>query len=269
MSIARRTRVAPGEPAAFARRNPAGKLGLSGKKAAEVLVDGLTDELRALQERLYAEGTRALLLVLQGLDASGKDGAIRKVFAGVNPQGCRVTSFRAPSHLELDHDYLWRVHAACPRRGEIGIFNRSHYEDVGVVRVKGLVPEEVWRRRYRHIREFERALVEEGTTILKVFLHLSKEEQATQLEQRLDDPTKTWKFRLADLEDRKRWDEFMAAYEEAITETSTDWAPWHVVPCDRRWVRDVAVATLLVETLRAMDPRYPEPPATLDGVEIA
>jgi PPK2 family polyphosphate:nucleotide phosphotransferase len=260
--------VTPGKPAALAGRDPSAKLGLAGKDGAEEVVRRLTDELRELQGRLYAEGRRALLLVLQGLDASGKDGAVRRVFSGVNPQGCRVTSFKAPSELELDHDYLWRIHAACPRRGEIGIFNRSHYEDVGVVRVKELVPKEVWRRRYRHIRELERTLVDEGTTVLKLFLHISKEEQARQLQERLDDPTKTWKFRLGDLDDRKLWNDFIAAYDEAITETSTEWAPWYVVPCDRRWVRDVAVATLLVETLRDMDPRYPEPPAELRGVQV-
>jgi PPK2 family polyphosphate:nucleotide phosphotransferase len=260
--------VEPGKPAALAERDPATTLGLSGKGAAEDEAGRLAEELRGLQERLYAEGRRALLVVLQGLDASGKDGAVRSVFAGVNPQGCHVTSFKAPSELELDHDYLWRVHAACPRRGEIGILNRSHYEDVGVVRVKQLVPEAVWRRRYRHIRELERTLVDEGTTVLKLFMHISKDEQARQLQQRLDDPTKTWKFRLGDLDDRKLFDDFVAAYEEAITETSTDWAPWHVVPCDHRWVRDVAVATLVVETLRDMDPRYPEPPPELRGVRV-
>jgi PPK2 family polyphosphate:nucleotide phosphotransferase len=260
--------VKPGKPAALAERDPAATLGLSGKDAAGEEASRLAGELRGLQERLYAEGRRALLVVLQGLDASGKDGAVRSVFAGVNPQGCHVTSFKAPSELELDHDYLWRVHAACPRRGEIGIFNRSHYEDVGVVRVKQLVPEEVWRRRYRHIRELERTLVDEGTTVLKLFMHISKDEQARQLQQRLDDPTKTWKFRLGDLDDRKLFDDFVVAYDEAITETSTEWAPWHVVPCDHRWVRDVAVATLVVETLRDMDPQYPEPPPELRGVHV-
>jgi PPK2 family polyphosphate:nucleotide phosphotransferase len=209
-----------------------------------------------------------VLLVLQGLDTSGKDGTVRRVFSGLNPIACRVSSFRTPNELELDHDYLWRVHAACPGRGEIGIFNRSHYEDVGIVRVKQLAPEEVWRSRYRHIREFERLLADEGTAVLKVFLQISNEEQRERLQARLGDPTKTWKFRLADLEDRRLWDAFVAAYEEALTETSTDWAPWYVVPADHKWVRDVAVATLLVETLRRMDPHYPPPPPALQGVVV-
>jgi PPK2 family polyphosphate:nucleotide phosphotransferase len=266
--IVGRIRVPAGEPAAFARRDPADKLGLEGKGSAGELVARLLDELRELQARLWAEDSRAVLLILQGLDASGKDGTIRRVFSGLNPQGCHVSSFGVPSELELEHDYLWRIHQACPRRGQIGIFNRSHYEDVGVVRVKALVPEERWRRRFRHIREFERMLVEEGTTLVKVFLHMSKEEQRAQLQERLDDPTKTWKFRLGDLEDRERWDDFMAAYDEAIAETSSDWAPWHVVPADRKWARDAAVAALLVDTLRRLDPRYPDPPAELRGVTV-
>jgi PPK2 family polyphosphate:nucleotide phosphotransferase len=261
-------RVEPGEPARLAKRKPDDRLGLDGKDEAEPLVTELVEELRDLQSRLWAEDSRSVLLVLQGLDTSGKDGTIRRVFSGLNPLGCRIASFKAPTETELDHDFLWRVHAVCPGRGEIGIFNRSHYEDVGVVRVKELVPEKTWRRRYDHIREFERMLTDEGTTVLKVFLHISKDEQKQRLQERLDDPTKTWKFRLGDLEDRKLWDGFMAAYEEALTETSTKWAPWYVVPADRKWVRDVAVATLLVETLRAMKPSYPPPPAELAGVIV-
>jgi PPK2 family polyphosphate:nucleotide phosphotransferase len=259
--------VPPGERARLAERDTASRLGLE-KDEAEDLVGELGEELGALQDRLWAEDRRAVLLVLQGLDTSGKDGTIRRVFTGVNPQACRVASFKAPSGVELDHDYLWRVRAVCPGRGEIGIFNRSHYEDVGVVRVKQLVPEEVWRRRYRHIRDFERLLTDEGTTVVKVFLHISKDEQRERLQARLDDSTKTWKFRLGDLDDRKLFDDFVAAYDEALTETSTEWAPWHVVPADRKWVRDVAVATLLAETLRQMDPQYPPPPDDLAGVTV-
>jgi PPK2 family polyphosphate:nucleotide phosphotransferase len=259
--------VKPGGPARLAERESGSRLGLE-KQESDDLVDGLVEELHELQGRLWAENRRAVLLVLQGLDTSGKDGTIRRVFTGLNPQACRVAPFKAPTGAELDHDYLWRVHAACPGRGEIGIFNRSHYEDVGIVRVKQLVPEEVWRRRYGHIRDFERLLTDEGTTVVKVFLHISKDEQRERLQARLDDPSKTWKFRLEDLDDRALFDAFVAAYDEALTETSTEWAPWHVVPADRKWVRDVAVATLLVETLRRMDPQYPSPPADLAGVTV-
>jgi PPK2 family polyphosphate:nucleotide phosphotransferase len=260
-------RVEPGKQADLAGRDPGDRLGLD-KDASETLVEELVESLRDLQARLWAEDRRSVLIVLQGMDTSGKDGTIRRVFSGVNPMAVRVASFGVPSEEEREHDYLWRVHEVVPRRGEIGIFNRSHYEDVGVVRVKQLVVEEVWRRRYRHIRELERLLTDEGTTVLKVFLHISRDEQRERLQARLDDPTKTWKFRLGDLDDRKLWADFMAAYEEAITETSTDWAPWHVVPADRKWVRDVAVASLLVDTLRRLDPQYPEPPDDLAGVVV-
>ena len=211
----------------------------------------------SLQERLYAEGTRSVLVVLQGLDASGKDGTIRHVFTGVNPQGCRVTSFKAPTPVELAHDFLWRVHAECPARGMIGIFNRSHYEDVVTVGVLGLAPEEVWRRRPQRIVEFERLLVEEGTTVVKCFLHISPEEQQERFAERLADPTKRWKYNPKDEETARRFGEFMAAYEQALTETSTEHAPWYVIPGDRNWVRNHAVATVLVEALRRLDPQYP------------
>jgi PPK2 family polyphosphate:nucleotide phosphotransferase len=260
--------VEPGEPARLARRDPGDRLGLPGKDEVAPQVETLVAELADLQARLWAEGRRAVLLVLQGVDTAGKDGTIRHVFRGVDPQACRVASFRVPTATELAHDYLWRVHAVCPARGEIGIFNRSHYEDVVVVRVNELVEKDAWKRRFRQIREFERTLVEEGTTVLKVFLHLSKDEQRRRLQARLDDPAKTWKFRLGDLEDRRRWDAFAEAYEEALTETSTEWAPWYVVPADHKWVRDVAVAQLLVETLRRLDPQLPAPPPELKGLTV-
>jgi PPK2 family polyphosphate:nucleotide phosphotransferase len=261
-------RVEPGEPAGLAGRDPADRLGLDGKAAARRVVAELTEELRALQDRLWAEATRSVLLVLQGLDTSGKDGAIRHVFTGLNPQGCRVASFKVPTSTELAHDYLWRVHHVLPARGEIGIFNRSHYEDLVVVRVKELVRPAVWRRRFRHVREFERLLADEGTTIVKVFLHISKDEQRERLQARLDDPERTWKFRLGDLDDRRRFDDFLAAYEEALTKTSTPWAPWYVVPSDHKWVRNVAVARLLVRALEELDPRFPPPADDLDGVVV-
>ena len=238
-------RVEPGKAAKLADRDPADKLGMSGKPAGRKQLDKLLPELADLQNRLAAESSRGVLLVLQAMDAGGKDGTIRTVFTGLNPQGVKEHGFKAPAGRETEQDYLWRVHQVCPGKGEIGIFNRSHYEDVLVVRVREFVPEERWRKRYRHIREFERLLVDEGTTIIKVMLHISADEQRRRFQERIDDPTKRWKFRVGDLEDRKRWDDFQAAYEEALTETSTEWAPWYVVPADRNWVRDVAVAKLL------------------------
>jgi len=260
-------RVEPGTPARIAERDPADTLGLDKRLAAE-LRRGLIERLDVLQRRLYAEGSRSLLLVLQGQDASGKDGVIRSVFAGVSPQGCRVSAFRAPHEGELAHDYLWRVHAQLPVRGELGIFNRSHYEDVVAVRVRELAPEEVWRRRPGHIREWERMLTDEGTTIVKVFLHVSKDVQRKRLQERIDDPEKRWKFRLEDLEARERFDDYVAAYEDALTETSTDWAPWHVVPADRNWLKSYVVAKLLVETLERMDPKLPEPDPGIEGLIV-
>ena len=186
----------------------------------------------------------------------------------MNPQGCRIASFKAPSATELAHDYLWRVHAVCPQRGELGIFNRSHYEDVIAVRVRKLALKGVWGKRYAHIREFERLLVDEGTHIVKICLHVSKEEQGRRLQERLDTPEKRWKFRLADLDDRKLWDDFAAAYEDTIRETSTEWAPWHVVPSDHNWVRNLAVAEILVDAFERLDPQFPPADPQLDGVEV-
>jgi PPK2 family polyphosphate:nucleotide phosphotransferase len=260
--------VEPGTAAGLARRDPADRLGLADKAEGARVVDGLLAELKALHDRFWAEATRSVLLVLQGMDTSGKDGAIRRVFTGLNPQGMRVASFKSPTPIELAHDFLWRIHSALPERGEIGIFNRSHYEDIVTVRVRGLAPRTVWSRRYRHVREFERLLADEGTSIVKVFLHISSEEQRDRLQARLDDPEKRWKFRLGDLDARKLWSTFDTAYEEALTKTSSAWAPWYVVPADRKWVRDVAVACLLVETLKRLDPHFPEPKEDLSGVVV-
>ena len=261
------TLVEPGQPARVAERDPGDTLGLDKRRGKELL-DGLTARLDLFQRRLYAESTRSVLLVLQGLDASGKDGVIRSVLADVSPQACRVVSFKAPTRTELAHDYLWRVHAELPARGELGVFNRSHYEDIVAVRMHGLAPEEVWRRRGGHIREWERMLVDEGTAIVKVFLNVSKEEQRRRLQERIDNPEKRWKFRRDDLEVRRRFDEYLAAYEETLTETSTEWAPWHVVPADRNWVKALAVARLLVDELERLDPRFPEPEPGIEGLVI-
>ena len=224
--------VKPGTSARLRERDPGDTLELE-KEDGKHRLGELHDRLDVLQQRLYAEGRRSVLLVLQGIDGSGKDGVIRRVFSGLNPQGCRVASFKAPSTSELAHDYLWRVHAVTPRRGEIGVFNRSHYEDVVTVRVLQLAPNEIWSRRAGHIREWERLLVDEGTSFVKVFLNISRDEQRRRLQERIDNPEKRWKFRLEDLDIRKRFDDYLDAYEQAITETSTDWAPWYVVPADR------------------------------------
>jgi PPK2 family polyphosphate:nucleotide phosphotransferase len=227
-------------------------------------VKELTDRLDRLQEALYAEGKRALLVVLQGRDTSGKDGTIRKVFGPLNPQGLVVTGFKAPTPVELAHDFLWRVHLAVPARGTLGIFNRSHYEDVLAVRVHELAPESVWRPRYEQINLFERMLTENGVTILKFLLHISRKEQLERLRARLDDPSKYWKFSAGDLVERGKWDAYTAAYEEAVERTSTDAAPWWVVPADKKYLRDVLVAQVVGETLGRMDPKYPGAPKGLE-----
>jgi len=261
-------RVEPGTAAGLRQRATDDKLGLIDKAAGIEEALRLFERLRVLQETLWAEQRQRLLVVLQAMDTGGKDGVIEHVFGGMNPQGIKVKGFKAPTPDELAHDYLWRVHPHVPGNGEIAVFNRSHYEDVVVVRVHDLVPKTVWRKRYRHLREFERLLAEEGTTIVKLFLHISPEEQAARLQARLEDPAKRWKFRVGDLGDRARWHDFQAAYEDALTETSTMWAPWYVVPADRKWVRNVAVARLLVHTLEALNPQYPEPEDNLDAVVI-
>jgi PPK2 family polyphosphate:nucleotide phosphotransferase len=248
--------VLPGSDVRLARRRTDATFGWTKEEAKAELAE-LLPKLAALQIRLFAEERRSVLLVLQAMDAAGKDGTIRSLFTGLNPAGVRVTGFKVPAGREVAQDYLWRVHGACPAKGEIGIFNRSHYEDVLVVRVKNLVPEERWRRRYQHIREFERLLADEGTTIIKIFLHISKEEQRIRLQDRVDDPAERWKFRLGDLDDRKLWRQYHAAYEDAIRETSTQHAPWYVVPADRKWVRNLVIARLLHQSLTALDPQLP------------
>jgi PPK2 family polyphosphate:nucleotide phosphotransferase len=228
----------------------------------------LRGELADLQARLYAESRRSVLVVLQAMDAAGKDSTVRDVLRSTNPMGVHAHGFGRPSAEELAHDYLWRVHAHTPGRGELSVFNRSHYEDVLVVRVEELAPRSRWERRYRHIREFERMLADEDVTILKFFLHLSRDEQREQFQQRLDDPRKRWKFDRADLDIRARWDDYMEAYEDAIRETSTEWAPWYVVPADRRWYRKLAIAEILVDALHRLDPQYPPEIEGLDDIVV-
>lgn len=251
----------------FPTRDPSG-IETDKKHGKHELLPERRDEIRDLQRLLYAEKERSVLLVLQGTDTSGKDGTIRHVMRGITPSGVQVTAFSAPSTNELAHDYLWRVHAACPARGRIGVFNRSHYEDVVTARVRSSTKPDTWRRRYRHINEFERMLVDEGTTVLKCFLHLSRDEQRERLQARLDEPHKRWKFSRQDLEDRARWGEFQAAYEDALRETSTPWAPWHIVPADRKWQRNLVVAQLLATTLQRMDPQVPPALEETDDIVI-
>jgi PPK2 family polyphosphate:nucleotide phosphotransferase len=263
-----RLRVAPGTEAEIARRDTRDTLGFASKTAGKERLAEVVERIAMLQQRLYAEAERSVLVVLQGLDASGKDGVIKSVFRGLNPQGCRVTSFKAPTATELARDYLWRVHANVPARGEIGIFNRSHYEDAVTVRVLGLASEEVTDRRPRHIREWERMLADEGTTLVKVFLNVSKEEQRARLQERVDDPEKRWKFDPRDLEARRRFDDYLAAYDRVLTATSTDWAPWHVVPADRNWVKSLATAELLLDALERIDPQLPDPLSGIEGLKV-
>jgi PPK2 family polyphosphate:nucleotide phosphotransferase len=263
------SQVRPGEPARIDRADPDDLLGFEGTKDDGLKrLEELTSQLERLQELLYADHKRAVLIVLQGMDSAGKDGTIRRVFRGVNPEGVRVASFKTPSVLESEHDFLWRVHPEVPAQGEIVLFNRSHYEDVLITRVHGLIPRATWERRYREINEFERSLTEEGTTILKFFLHVSRGEQRRRLKERLDDPTKHWKFRESDIHERRLWPQYMRAYEEALTKTSTAWAPWYIVPSNRKWFRDLFVSDQIVRTLEGFRMRYPPLPPELRAVRV-
>lgn len=264
-----RHRVKPGRKLRLGDHGPGSTPAFEGaKKDALPLLQDLNDRLEHQQEMLWAEGKRKLLIVLQGMDTSGKDGVIRRVFEGVNPSGVRVASFKAPTAEELAQDFLWRVHRQAPRAGDVVIFNRSHYEDVLVVRVRGLAPETVWRKRYQQINDFERLLSETGTTILKFFLHISRDEQKERFQDRLGDPTKRWKFRAGDLEDRAHWKQYAEAYREALERTSTPWAPWWVVPADRNWYRDLVISQVIVTALETLAPRYPEGESGLERLRL-
>lgn len=264
-----RYRVEPGTSVDLSRWDPRDLGGFeAGKQEGRRIAGEQIARLESLQELLYAEGRRRVLVVLQAMDAGGKDGTIRHVFEGVNPQGVKVASFKKPSERELAHDYLWRVHSQVPGDGEIVIFNRSHYEDVLVVRVHEIVPEAVWRRRYEHINAFEKLLADEGTTILKFYLHISPEEQRERLQDRLDRPDKHWKFSSADLKERLRWQDYRAAFEEALSRTSTEHAPWYVIPADRKWFRNLVISRILVDCLEGLGMSYPPAEEGLDQVVI-
>jgi PPK2 family polyphosphate:nucleotide phosphotransferase len=237
-------------------------------EAAEQELKDRVEELGELQALLYAENRRAMLIVLQGMDTSGKDGTIRNVMAGMSPLGVQVKAFKAPNEDELAHDFLWRVHRATPRKGYIGIFNRSHYEDVLVVRVHKLVPREVWEARFQQINQFEKMLTENNVIILKFFLHISKGEQKKRLEQRLLDPTRHWKFSMQDIEERRFWADYRKAYEDVLTRCSTKWAPWHIIPANRKWYRNLLVAQIIADTMKGLHLRYPKPSIDLSKVVV-
>lgn len=260
--------VAPGTKVRLADFDPGYTDGTFNKKPARKRIRENARRMADLEYRLYAENQRGLLLVLQGMDTSGKDGTIRAVMSGLNPQSCEVTSFKQPSSEELDHDFLWRIHRAVPRRGNIGIFNRSHYEDVLVVRVHHLVPKEQWQVRYDRINDFEQLLVQGNITIVKCFLHISKEEQRQRLQARLDNPNKRWKFSKRDLEKRKLWDEYERAYEDALTLCNTRHAPWYIIPSDRKWYRNLKVSQIVLEALELLDPQFPPCEEALDKIAI-
>ena len=249
-------RVKPGSRVRLERQDPGATLGWDKVRAESELAKQL-ERLATLQDRFWAESKRSVLVVLQGIDSAGKDGTINKVMEAFNPQGCPVTSFKVPSTEELAHDYLWRVHRAVPRKGEIGIFNRSHYEDVLIVRVDNIVPKSVWSKRFDQINAFERHLTDNGTSIVKFFLSIDKDEQRARFQARLDDPTKRWKFSMGDIAERKGWDDYQAAFDDALSWTSTATAPWYVIPANRNWFRNLAVASILADTIADLKPKYP------------
>ena len=265
MDLAKHCIVKPGSKIRLKDRGADETLGI---RRDDKALERTLNRLRELQHLLYADKRFALLIVLQALDAGGKDGTIRHVMSGVNPQGCEVMSFKAPSPDELSHDFLWRIHKAVPHFGNIGIFNRSHYEDVLIVRVHRLVAKEVWSKRYRQINDFERMLTENGVTILKFFLHISKEEQKKRFEARIHDPARNWKLSLPDFEERLHWKDYTEAYEEVLRKCSTSWAPWYVIPADRKWLRNHVVAELTVRALEGMNLKYPAPTVDMSQVVL-
>jgi PPK2 family polyphosphate:nucleotide phosphotransferase len=260
--------VSPGTQVKLADYDPNFSGNYQNKKSVKAELKDNRQRLQELQRVMWAEDKHTLLIVLQALDAGGKDGTIRHVMRGVNPQGCQVTGFKVPTKEELAHDFLWRIHKAVPRRGYIGIFNRSHYEDVLVVRVHDLAPEAVWQQRYEQINQFEKLLADTGTTILKFFLYISKEEQKERFEARLRDPAKNWKFSMGDVEERAYWDDYIRAFEDALSRCSTPWAPWYVIPANRKWYRNLVVSQIIVDTLEKLEMRYPPPLANAGEIVI-
>jgi PPK2 family polyphosphate:nucleotide phosphotransferase len=260
-------RVRPGSKISLANVDPNETHGRTKPGSATELEKGLA-RLTDLQDRLWAEQKHPVLIVLQGIDAAGKDGSVRHVMRAFNPMGCTVTSYKVPTPIELAHDYLWRVHQRAPGKGEIAIFNRSHYEDVLVVRVHDIVPKKVWSKRYDQINAFEELLASSGTTIIKFFLWIDQDEQKARFQSRLDDPDKRWKFRLGDLAERKLWDSYVAADEDILRRTSTAAAPWYVIPANRNWFRNLAIADIVADTLDELNPRYPPAPEDLTGVVV-
>ncbi len=267
MELRDRFVVHPDKRIRLADWDPGETLGLEKDSAVEQTEKNI-GRLDELQYLMYAEHRHALLVVLQGMDGAGKDGTIRHVMRGLNPQGCRVTSFKAPSAEEADHDFLWRVHRAAPASGEVAIFNRSYYEDVLAARVRKLVPKRVWSQRYDHINRFEQLLTDSSVVVAKFFLYVSKDEQRRRFEERLRDPTKQWKLSPSDFEDRKHWDDYVTAYAEALTRCSTPDAPWFIVPADKKWFRNFAVSHILVETLEALDMRFPKPTFDVSRIKL-
>jgi PPK2 family polyphosphate:nucleotide phosphotransferase len=259
MNFAERYRAGPGTRVKLTQVDAGDTAGYHKSHKTKAELARVLGKLDEMQRLLYADKRYALLIVLQGIDGGGKDGTIRHVMSGLNPQGCRVTSFKAPTEEEKEHDFLWRVHKVVPRLGEIGIFNRSHYEDVLIARVHNLAPKDVWSRRYDEINQFEKFLTENGTIILKFFLHISKEEQKKRLEERIDDPTKEWKLSLADFQERKYWGEYQLAYEEALARCSTRRCPWFIIPANHRWFRNLAISHIILRALESLKMKYPKP----------
>ena len=264
-----RYRVAPGAELDLSQHDPGDLTEFTGDKDdAKAQFEAMVERIAELQHVMWAENKHSLLVVIQAMDTGGKDSTIRSVFSGVNPQGVRVANFKAPTSVELEHDYLWRVHPHTPGKGEIAVFNRSHYEDVLIVRVLGLASEDRWSKRYGHINDFERLLADEGTTVVKLYLNISKEEQAERLQERLDTPHKLWKFNKSDLDHRALWDDYMEAFEVMLSKTSTETAPWYVIPANRKWYRNYVIGTIIVDTLEGLAMKFPDPEDDLEAIVI-
>lgn len=266
MNLSKRFKVVPGSKVTLKKIDSSFEGGHESHKAAEEEIAHYQQKLRELQDLLYSERKHSLLICLQALDTGGKDGVINHVLGAMNPQGCRVAEFKAPSAEELAHDFLWRAHKAAPAQGEVVIFNRSHYEDVLVVRVHNLVPKKIWSRRYAQINQFEKELAAHDTQILKFYLHISNEEQLKRFKQRLDDPAKQWKISEADYKERSYWDDYMTAYEGALSRCSTEYAPWFIIPANHKWFRNLAVARIVVEHLESLKMGYPKPTVDVEHI---